>query len=369
MIKYIHIENYKSIKKIGLSLSNLNLFFGMNGMGKSSTIQALLLCRQSYWKNGKNNMDKLFPNGELIELGTNGEVFCSNADKNEMAIHITFCERGETDFRYTYDPQSSHANFFNRTSEKKMDDYESSLFLDDEFVYISAEHLGPQRKYEYSKWDDNGINRFGNRGEYAIPFLAMNGDNYIVPDAMYLDHSRTNMLIDQVTAWMEKISPGVRLNTELLRADQEARLKISYNESWLVSDSYSPLNVGFGIPYVLPLIIAILSAKKGSLILIENPESHLHPKGQTAMAELMACAASYGVQIICESHSDHIINGARVAIKEKKISKEDVSVVYYSKDEELNTKATHIQIDNNGNLDRYPIGLLDEWGDLMSRLI
>lgn len=369
MIKYIHIENFKAIKKMGLSLSNLNLFFGMNGMGKSSTIQSLLLCRQSYWKSGKIDMEKLFPSGELIELGTVGEIFCSNAEKNEISIRITFFERGESEFRYLYKPELNYASFLQRTEKEKIDNYKNSLFSDDEFVYISAEHLGPQRKYDYSKWYDNGINRFGNRGEHAIPFLALNGDSYIVPKEMRLEEGRTNLLIDQVSAWMGKISPGVRLNTELFSADQEARLKISYNQAWLVSDSYSPLNVGFGIPYVLPLIIALLAAKKGSLVLVENPESHLHPKGQTAMAELMAYAASYGVQIICESHSDHIINGVRVAVKEKIIDKRDVSVVYYSKDENLNTVGQLIQIDDNGNLDNYPMGLLDEWGDLMSKLI
>ena len=136
---------------------------------------------------------------------------------------------------------------------------------------------------------------------------------------------------------MGKISPGVRLNTELLAGDQEARLNISYNEDWMVSSSNSPVNVGFGIPYILPIIVALLTVNKDSLILIENPESHLHPKGQTAMAELMARATSFGAQIICESHSDHIINGVRVAVKEQIIDKEKVTISYYNKDVHLNT--------------------------------
>ena len=53
MINYMQIENFKSIRKLSLPLENLNLFFGMNGMGKSSVIQALLLLRQSFWENSK----------------------------------------------------------------------------------------------------------------------------------------------------------------------------------------------------------------------------------------------------------------------------------------------------------------------------
>ncbi len=369
MINYIHIENYKSIKKIGIPLSNLNLFFGMNGMGKSSTIQSILLCRQSFWKNDCNGIDKIYPNGDLIELGTAGEVFCHNADNNELIIRLMDQVSGESEVRCLFDAGNSLSNSLECIPSKK-ENYESAVYSKDNFVYLSAEHIGPQRKYDYSKWNMEGINKFGNRGEYAVPFLAMNGDRTVVPDELciYDSATRTNKLIDQVSAWMGKISPGIRLNTELLAGDQEARLTISYNEDWFVSSNNSPINVGFGIPYVLPIIVALLTINEGSIILIENPESHLHPKGQTAMAELMARAAACGAQIICESHSDHIINGVRVCVKEQVVNKDDVTIAYFNKDSSLNTVASIIQIDKNGNLDDYPSGLIDEWGNLMSRL-
>lgn len=370
MIKYIHIENFKSIKKIGVPLSKLNLFFGMNGMGKSSTIQSLLLCRQSFWKNGCNSIESVFPNGDLIELGTSGEVFCHNADNNSMLIRLTDQAGVNSEIKCGFNTGNSLANYL-ECEQDMIVDYTSSLFSNDNFVYLSAEHLGPQRKYDYSKWNTNGINKFGNRGEYVVPFLSMFGDKIVVPDELCIfdTENRTNKLLDQASVWMGKISPGVRLNTELLAGDQEARLKISYNKDWMVSSSNTPVNVGFGIPYVLPIIIALLTSNKDSLILIENPESHLHPKGQTAMAELMAKSAAYGAQVLCESHSDHIINGARVAVKEEVISPDDITIAYYSKDAELNSVANIIQVDKNGNLDDYPEGLIDEWGYLMSRLM
>lgn len=370
MIKYVHVENYKSIKKLGIPFSNLNLFFGMNGMGKSSTIQSLLLCRQSFWRNGRNGIDRIYPNGDLIELGTSGEIFCHNAESNEMVIRITDDLGREGEVKCSFDSGNSFGNSL-ECIPTEQENYELSLYSKDSFVYLSAEHIGPQRKYEYSKWNLDGINKLGNRGEYTVPFLAMYGDGITVPAELCImdSETRTDKLIDQVSAWMRKISPGVRLNTELLAGDQEAKLNISYNETWMVSSSNSPVNVGFGIPYVLPIIVALLTANKESLIFIENPESHLHPKGQTAMAELMARVASFGAQIVCESHSDHIINGVRVAVKDQIVDKEKVTISYYNRDSHLNTVATIIQIDKNGNLDRYPVGLIDEWGNLMSRLI
>ena len=368
MIKYIYIENFKSIKRIGIPLENLTLLFGMNGMGKSSVIQSILLCRQSFWDNGNEDMGTLIINGNLIELGTADDIFCSNAENDILRFHFDYTDNPSLDFRYSFDETDIHENYMDAMDSIDITEEYYSMFGYD-FTYLSAEHLGPRRKYDYSKWIDRRLNKIGAHGEYAVPFLAMNGDSFKVPKELCLDTGRTYGLIDQVSAWMDKISPGVKLSAELISKDQEARLNISYAERRFMSKSYTPVNVGFGVPYVLPVIITLLTATDASLILIENPESHLHPKGQTAMAELISRAAAYGAQIICESHSDHIINGVRVAVKEKAINKRDVSVVYFSKDSDMNTIGTNISIDDEGNLDDYPDGLLDEWGDLMSKLI
>ena len=106
--------------------------------------------------------------------------------------------------------------------------------------------------------------------------------------------------------------------------------------------------------------------------LIENPESHLHPKGQTAMGRLMALAAQNGVQVFCESHSDHIINGIRVAVKEKAIDKDKLAIYYFDrnpKDDEHRTRITEIFVDSYGTLSENVAGLLDEWSNLLSKLI
>ncbi len=371
MIKVIRVKNLKSIRNLKLGLSNLNLLFGMNGMGKSSVIQSILLCRQSFWKNNRHHLSRLFVNGELIKLGTAGEIFNASAEQGEtLDISFYYSEKNNYCFSYSYDINLIHENCLGRSNVPDDENYDCSVFSDD-FVYLSAEHIGPKNKYDYSEWINSGINKFGINGEYAVPYLADHGED-IVPEELCcrnVSEKYSNSLIDQVSAWMSKISPGAKLSTELIPADQEAKLKISYYEKWSVSNPYSPVNVGFGIPYVLPVIIALLTCKKGSLIIIENPESHLHPKGQTAISELIAVAAQYGAQIICESHSDHIINGIRVAAKERIIDHSKITVNYFQKNDELNTEAVNINVDSNGNLNQYPDGLLDEWGELMSKLI
>ena len=202
-----------------------------------------------------------------------------------------------------------------------------------------------------------------------VPYLAFEGDQFKVPDELCLNEGRTNRLYDQVSAWMSKISPGIKIHATNEPLDNKAKLDISYIGQRLKSAPFKPVNVGFGIPHVLPLVVLLLTANENGLILIENPESHLHPMGQTAIADLITAVANRGTQIICESHSDHIINGIRVAIKNQRLPCKDLSIVFFEKDENQLTKTTEIAIDQNGNLSEYPIGLLDEWGNLMAELL
>ena len=131
-------------------------------------------------------------------------------------------------------------------------------------------------------------------------------------------------------------------------------------------------NVGFGITYVLPVVLALLKSKPGDLLIIENPESHIHPRGQVILGRLMSIAAMSGVQIIVETHSDHIINGIRVAVKENLIAKNKALIYYFEKvieSDEQYSKITNIEIDEKGELSEYPKDMLDEWNDQLMKLL
>lgn len=363
MIKFLQIENFKSLKNVQLGLGNLNLFFGCNGMGKSSVIQALLMLRQSYWR--MDNLDTLCVNGDLVALGTASDILCKTTEDEFIRIYFATTSGIVKDCRYAYDSKFSDQLDVAQTID---DGYAGTLF-GKQFHYLSAEHIGPRPYYSSQNWEKQGINPLGNNGEFVVPFLAKYGESCKVPQVMCLETGRTSNLIDQVAAWMGLISPGVKLNAILDPLKQIAELYISYDRERLVSERFSPVNVGFGISYVLPLIVVLLTSKEDSLLLLENPESHLHPKGQSAMGRLLALAAENGAQIICESHSDHIINGIRVAVKEESLENEKVMIAYFNKNENQETTVETILVDKKGELDCYPEGLLDEWGTLMSKLL
>lgn len=371
MIRYIQIENFKSLKCVAIPIEGLNLFFGMNGMGKSSIIQALLLLRQSYWENSVKGLQGLKINGELTSLGTSIEILSQNAEEERIRFLVQFDKGKKVDVSYSFIGQSQPTGVLKilDIGSSQIEFAENEPLFGKGFSYLGADHISPQTGYNAVQWDRDGINPFGGHGEFVVPFLAKEGNSFRVPQELCLDTGKTDRLYDQVSAWMSEISPGIKISAHYLPFEEQAKLDISYVGQRIESSTFSPINVGFGIPYVLPLIIELLTSDKNGILIFENPESHLHPKGQTRIAELITRVANRGTQIMCESHSDHIINGIRVAVKKKTIPCEKISVVYFEKDDNQNTRTDEIAIDSNGNLSDYPDGLLDEWGLQMSMLL
>lgn len=360
MIDRFAIKNFKSLRDVILNFGNLNLLFGCNGAGKSSVIQALLLLKQSVSET--SSINKLKINGKLVDLGTAQDIFCQMASDSYISFSLSGTEiKFVSEFEY--------ADIYDENMKAVMSDGNIETLLR-KVCYLTANHIGPQNKYSTKNWEDIfDINPLGNEGEYAVAYLAKYGTSYKVGKGMCCSGAKSDCLVDQVTAWMRFISPGVRITAVEDVKMQEAIMSVGYETNKLNMTYFSPVNAGFGITHVLPVIVALLTSDSNTLVLLENPESHLHPKGQMAMAELMARAANNGVQIICESHSDHIINGVRVAVKEKIMSHEDVMVAYFDKDENQETDITIIDMDVRGNLSEFPKGLLDEWGNSMMRLL
>ena len=151
-----------------------------------------------------------------------------------------------------------------------------------------------------------------------------------------------------------------------------AKLTYKFETSEGYTEEFNPINSGFGLTYALPVVTAVLAAKPGDLLIIENPESHLHPAGQVMIGKLCALAAENGIQIILESHSDHILNSIRVAVKKKILAPQHAAIYFFERD--INAKEHKVDviqpfIDENGRLDKKPAGFSDEWAKQLDELI
>ncbi len=372
MITKINIKNFKSIRNADIDLQNLNLLMGLNSSGKSTTIQALLLLRQSF----ENLFLKKELNiaGELANLGDFSDIYPQNADPiGALNLALDFKSGDSISFvSNPYLAQSINSKIAGTASGEweKMKSI-APLFSTDKFQYIAADRIAPQNSYpQFSK---SGERFLGIRGEYTAHYLYLYGNENIALQSLRHEKSRSNSdttLNSQVNLWASEISPNLRIKSHE-NDNKGVDLRYSYFDKASVETAErKPINLGFGITPILPILVALLSAKAGDLIIIENPEIHLHPKGQSRIGMLMAYAAQAGVQIIVETHSDHVLNGIRVAAFERKIEAEKIQISFFSRsidDEE--TQIHKIQVTQNGRLGDYPEGLLDEWDNMLDRLL
>ena len=370
MIKKIELRNFKCFERLELPLSNLNLLSGINSMGKSTVIQALLLLRQAYEKDSLK--EGVYLNGEYTQIGTGYDLLYFNADGD---IEIILTDEINHEYRWILDYVSDSDYLSLKQEESGINrEFQGNLnLLNQDFEYIMAERFGPRKSYEKSFYDIQVKNHVGRYGEHAVYYLKKHANDLVGTGKVVLEGK--NALKQQTERWMNTISPGIQFDFMDVETADTISLKIRQPENAAIMGTimdYKPVNVGFGISYSLPIIIALLKAKPDDLVILENPEAHLHPQGQRKIGELIARAAEGGAQVIVETHSDHILNGIRLAVKQQILSKEKVKLYYFcTKTEDGVTMHTFEEpkLDGNGRLDFWPKGFFDEWDNTLLELL
>ncbi len=365
MISSLRLKNFKAFQDQLLEFRSLTLLSGLNSTGKSSVLQSLLLLRQSYQQRLLQKSG-LALNGDLAHIGTAQDALFEGAGfEDSIGFELVWEDGREGIWRFNYNREADVMRLASPSTTPEI--YESSLFSDN-FHYIQAERIGPRTYLEMSDFQVRQHGQIGTRGEYTAHFLSIYRDKDI-PNSN-LSHPAANSLYlrDQVEAWIGEVSPGTRLEIQSNPALDLVSLQYSYG----LSNPYRATNVGFGISYTLPIVVAVLASSPGTLILIENPEAHLHPKGQSKMGELLALAASCGVQVVIETHSDHVLNGIRLAVHDGKLNPEDVQLHYFQRQEKDGQAVTEVvspRINRNGRIDQWPDGFFDEWDKSLEALL
>lgn len=359
MIQQLSLHNFKCFEETTFDFAPLTLLSGLNGTGKSSVIQSLALLRQSYQQRLLEE-NELALNGDLVQLGTAQDILYENAQGNQISLGIKW-DNGKTAFwlfDYLKDRDVLTAVSPNVSSEV----FNESLFTD-HFQYLQAERIGPRSSFQTSDYQTRQHRQLGIQGEYTGHFLSLFGRDDIHLDKLRHDENEPLKLRDQVEAWMSEVSPGTRIQVTPHPGIDLVSLEYSFINGQLSSNTYRSTNVGFGITYTLPIIVSILSSNTDSLLLIENPEAHLHPKGQVQIAKLISLAASCGVQIIVETHSDHILNGIRLSVHGGILPPEDVRLYFFERDvdnEIFSHSITSPTINRDGRIDKWPKNFFDE---------
>lgn len=349
MIRDISIKGYKAFKDESFSLCNLTVLTGLNGSGKSSLIQSIRMLFEA-------DHDRPFLKG----FGGYSEIKSKYSGTSPL-IEITATDDKGAKNRLVLD------------ADKFEVDRGFLPFIE----YISAERLGPKTSLPIK------LNRsisVGEQGEFCADFF----DKFkavIVCEALRHPNAKANTLDSQLTEWMREISPNL---------DFKFSVDADHDLSTIEIDSGRATNTGFGISYSLPIVLSslILSSescpdfeyshaefwynglkKRGAVLIVENPEAHIHPSGQTQLGILLALLATTGIQVIMETHSDHVIDGVRIAVKEfEAISSEDVTIKYFLKDSGKPSVYDSISVLPNGSLSHWPLGFFDQMQTNLRRL-
>ena len=160
-----------------------------------------------------------------------------------------------------------------------------------------------------------------------------------------------------VEEWLDTILNDVNfsVSTDLVKSSTDVKYKNA-----LVDEGVLPTMTGFGISYILSIVTAGLwcSSLENAVLIIENPEAHLHPAAQSRMGKFLQLVASSGVQVIVETHSEHIIDGVRIQAACQKET-ENVKIKFFSSQEgKVNVK--DIKVNEYGELTDWPEGFFDQ---------
>jgi len=356
------INDFKVFENQFVTLKSLTVLAGSNSVGKSTIIQSLLLIRTTWEEynklTDKNEHFNVSLNGPfLLELGNTFEVVRRGLRIAESNISFVLSDDADEVIASVllYGDRTAN-NVYQLNAKKILFSAIDTGILNKKFYYLCAERIGPRLKYEYEVIP---FLHAGYRGERSFQILS--GENMPVDNGKLFGTDKEGLLFEQVRKWLDYIIPGASFDNAI-PIGRSRSIEGSFSESL-------PTNVGFGISYVLPIILNGLLAETTSILIVENPEAHLHPSGQSRIGRFLAKVAGAGTQVILETHSEHVVNGIRIATGEGTISHQEVIINFVQKQRKGNSKITEIDLNDLGDLTNYPTGFFDQEQSDIAELI
>lgn len=329
MIKSIHLSGFKSFIDEEIEFGKLTILSGLNSSGKSSVIQAIQLLEKAnkaeeIYLEGHGNISE--SQNPYVRDGVGLECLLTDG----TSVEILNNKRSERN--------NAHIEF-------------------PEIIHISADRFGPETSLPIN----NIYGKLGKRGENLFKCIDSVSDK-IIPETLIHPDSEGETFLFNLRAWLGIISPNVNF---------ESFIQEKSDSSYSTFNTYRSKNVGFGLSYSLPIITALLlgSITPNSIVILENPEAHLHPRGQTEIAKLISLCVDAGVQILVETHSDHLFDGIRLYCKNNDNFNKEVCTYWFELDKNRNTDTSKVSIDGNGRIKDWPKGMFDQFSINSSKLL
>lgn len=349
-------------------LSQVCVLTGLNGRGKSTLIQAILTIAQSLTKSG---LSDLVLDGELVNLGLYEDVLTRGSLSGEIVIGFQTDDKVDKEIELTLikDKTSSDRALFSRflvdgadrVTEMGLMTSDNKQLLDQGDHRLVVKGLGSTsdivswhnfRNASYVSADRQGpVNRMRYTPQLGKPHLDIHGSNLLNVLQAMSDEQR-----EAVRMAMSKILRGGSL--QVSRDNEDVVLSLDSNDA---GAPFKPTNVGYGYGYILSTLVALELAEASSLFVIENPEAHLHPGAQVALTEhLLEKTMKKSLQLIVETHSDHIINTCLVSVKKEQIKPTDFSLLFFSREDGMPSGVLQLEVTAQGRVVAPPEDFCDQ---------
>lgn len=420
MLTHLKLENFKIWRSTGPTrLASITLLLGTNSSGKSSLIQSLLLIRQTV-KGDDPNLDLNLGNPDAddsVTLGQFKDLLCRHGAASEstsatqVGIEFRWSEDGQAESstlfsaRYNKGPAGSAELAFLRlgrdgqgfsVQRRKPGIYRLNLATQAKTLGQSAD-FRPQRSFAFSA---STLNKLGMQGElikpigpalldelgriiYLGPVRRLAQRDYVwagrMPAHIGDDGAKAvdaliasgvarqaakkrnqpvpaeAQLFEQTIRWLKDMNLADGLSIRALGNSARYELLIENG------DQASNLkDVGVGVSQVIPVIVAALFAQPGHIVIVEEPESHLHPLAQSKLAELLAqVSKERNVQFIVETHSEHLFRRMQTLIAKQQITPKDAAMYFVERDGKA-ARMRPLELDDFGRVKNWPEGFFGD---------
>lgn len=204
------------------------------------------------------------------------------------------------------------------------------MFLQIELVQNYYENKSLNHFVSVGALGENTVNILHHKGNDKVNETVLEGYSKMFGENI---EELSLTIEDNTNYWINKIFQGAKIQVESIKGEDLLKLRINSDGK---SSYFKPTNVGYGFSYSLPIIVTGLIAKPGEILIVENPEAHLHPYAQSILAKFLSLVSASGVQVLVETHSEHILNGFRIAVKNSIVSSKETNVLYFdNKNDEL----------------------------------
>jgi predicted ATPase len=384
----IGVGGFKSFVNLTkIELGALSILAGANSSGKSSIMQPLLLMKQTL--EAPYDPGILLLDGPNVQF-TSSEQFLStqsSAENNskefqifiETNIHYSF----QSDFRWSIKHGlSSYSQTYTLGEEEislrldmDLDELNDDAALLGSFSRERPAQVSRKRCFfivqqGYSSYTITSeafsnilrsmIHVPGVRGnpERIYKTAATDGntfsglfESYVVSVIDRFQKQEPEKLA-QLQSHLQKLGLTDTIQTQRLNETQlELRVgRVPGNST----DTVNIADVGFGVSQVLPVIVALLVAQPEQLVYIEQPEIHLHPRAQIALAEIFAEAINRGVQVVVETHSELFLLSIQTLVAENQIAPTDVKLHWFTRNADGSSTVTTAELDETGAFGNWP---------------